>query len=140
MARIAKTFASLMQELGYRRFATQGEDWGLYITGAIGRSYPGKVIGMHLSMQPSRSVLSQQVTNEEESNWLKQRAQFIGVREASTAQMLLDAGASIVIPDLTSVEVTFPPSLARDAEGSPLLHLLIGTEQRLPFVTEQGVR
>jgi HAD superfamily hydrolase (TIGR01509 family) len=63
-----------------------------------------------------------------------------GVHEASMAQMLLNAGASIVIPDLTSVEVTFPPSLAHDAEGSPLLHLLIGKERRLPFVTERRER
>ncbi|MGZ3664410.1 MAG: epoxide hydrolase family protein [Ktedonobacterales bacterium] len=77
VARIAQIFASIMQDLGYRRFATQGGDWGLYITGALGRSSPGKIIGMHLSMQPSRSVLSQQATNEVESNWLQQRAQFI---------------------------------------------------------------
>jgi HAD superfamily hydrolase (TIGR01509 family) len=63
-----------------------------------------------------------------------------GVREASTARVLLDVGASIVIPDLTSVVVAFPPSLARDAERSLLLHLLIGTEWRLPFVTERRER
>lgn len=77
VARIATAFASLMQELGYQRFATQGGDWGLYITGALGRSYPGKIIGIHLSMQPSRAVLSMGATNEAERGWLEQRAQLI---------------------------------------------------------------
>jgi mannitol-1-/sugar-/sorbitol-6-phosphatase len=63
-----------------------------------------------------------------------------GVREASTARVLLDAGASIVIPSLTSVVVAFPPSLATGTERSPLLHLLIGTERRLPFVKERRER
>jgi pimeloyl-ACP methyl ester carboxylesterase len=77
VARIATVFASLMQDLGYPRFAAQGEDWGLYITGALGRSYPDKIIGMHLSMQPSRAVLSQEATNEAEKRWLELRAQLI---------------------------------------------------------------
>ena len=59
-----------------------------------------------------------------------------GVRETSTAHVLLDAGASMVIPDLTSVIVASPPRLAHDAKTSLLLHLLIGTEWRLPFVVE----
>jgi HAD superfamily hydrolase (TIGR01509 family) len=63
-----------------------------------------------------------------------------GVREASMARVLLDAGASVVIPDLTAVEVAFPPSLAREAEGSALLQLLIGTERRLFFATERRER
>ncbi|GHO99478.1 multidrug MFS transporter [Reticulibacter mediterranei] len=76
-ARIAQVFAALMQELGYQRFATHGGDWGLYITGALGRSFPETVIGMHLSMQPSRAVLSQEATNDAERDWLQQRAQLI---------------------------------------------------------------
>ncbi|QBD75993.1 HAD family phosphatase [Ktedonosporobacter rubrisoli] len=36
-----------------------------------------------------------------------------GVREPSLAQVLLDAGASIVIPDLTAVVVTFPAQARR---------------------------
>lgn len=77
VARIATVFASLMQDLGYPRFAAQGEDWGLYVTGALGRSYPDKIIGMHLSMQPSRAVLSQEATNEAEKRWLELRAHLI---------------------------------------------------------------
>lgn len=76
-ARIAQVFAALMQELGYQRFATHGGDWGLYITGALGRSFPETIIGMHLSMQPSRAVLSQEATNDAERGWFQQRAQLI---------------------------------------------------------------
>jgi len=60
-----------------------------------------------------------------------------GVRPADTAQVLLDAGASMIIPDLTAVGAAFPPRLATEVEKSPLLHLLIGTERRLPFLTER---
>ncbi len=77
VTRIAEVFATLMHELGYPRFAAQGGDWGLYITGALARSSPGKVIGLHLSMQPSRAVLSQQATNEAERQWFEQRAQTL---------------------------------------------------------------
>jgi mannitol-1-/sugar-/sorbitol-6-phosphatase len=63
-----------------------------------------------------------------------------GVRSADTAQVLLDAGASMIIQDLTAVIVAFPPRRATGAQRSPLLHLLIGTERRLPFVTERRER
>jgi HAD superfamily hydrolase (TIGR01509 family) len=63
-----------------------------------------------------------------------------GVRSADTAQVLLDAGASMIIPDLTAVVVAFPPRRATEAERSPVLHLLMGTERRLPFLTERRER
>jgi pimeloyl-ACP methyl ester carboxylesterase len=75
--RIADIFASLMQGLGYSRFGTQGGDWGLYITGMLGRFHADKVIGIHLNMQPSRAVLSQSATNEEEKSWQEQRAKWL---------------------------------------------------------------
>jgi len=77
VTRIVEVFASLMQDLGYQRFAAQGGDWGLYITGTLGRAFADKIIGIHLNMQPTRSVLSQETTNEAESNWRERRAQLI---------------------------------------------------------------
>ena len=77
VARIVEVFASLMQDLGYQRFAAQGGDWGLYITGTLGRAFADKIIGIHLNMQPARSVLSQETTNEAESNWRERRVQLI---------------------------------------------------------------
>jgi pimeloyl-ACP methyl ester carboxylesterase len=77
VARIAEIFVALMQELGYHRFAAQGGDWGIYITSTLGRSYTDKIVGIHLNMQPSRSVLSPEATNEAERNWQEQRTQWI---------------------------------------------------------------
>ena len=77
VARIAEVFASLMQELGYQRFAAQGGDWGIYITSMLGRAFADKVVGIHLNMQPSRSVLSQEIINDAERGWQERRAQLI---------------------------------------------------------------
>lgn len=77
VTRIAEIFASLMHDLGYQLFAAQGGDWGLYITGTLGRAYRDRVIGIHLNMQPARSVLSQDTTNEAEESWRQQRAQLL---------------------------------------------------------------
>jgi pimeloyl-ACP methyl ester carboxylesterase len=77
VAWIASVFAALMHELGYQRFAAQGGDWGLYITATLARSYADKIIGLHLDMQPSRGVLSQEVTTDAERHWYEQRAHWI---------------------------------------------------------------
>jgi pimeloyl-ACP methyl ester carboxylesterase len=77
VARIASVFAGLMHELGYQRFGAQGGDWGLYITATLARSYADKIIGLHLDMQPSRGVLSQEVTTDAERHWYEQRAHWI---------------------------------------------------------------
>ncbi|HEX6480256.1 MAG TPA: epoxide hydrolase [Ktedonobacteraceae bacterium] len=77
VARIAEVFVSLMQDLGYQRFATQGGDWGLHITRTLGRAFAGKIVGIHLNMQPSRAVLSQEATNEAERRWLEGRARWM---------------------------------------------------------------
>ncbi|MBO0795629.1 MAG: epoxide hydrolase, partial [Ktedonobacteraceae bacterium] len=75
--RIARVFASLMQDLGYQRFAAQGGDWGIYITGELGRTFADKIIGVHLNMQPSRAVLSPEATDDAERSWREQRAQWL---------------------------------------------------------------
>jgi pimeloyl-ACP methyl ester carboxylesterase len=77
VARIAEVFASLMQDLGYQRFAAQGGDWGLHITRTLGRAWASKIVGIHLNIQPSRAVLSQEATNEAERRWLERRAQWL---------------------------------------------------------------
>src|ERR1700730_919136 len=45
VARIAEVFVSLMQDLGYHRFATQGGDWGLHITRTLGRFWASRIVG-----------------------------------------------------------------------------------------------
>lgn len=52
---IADTFAALMSEtLGYRRFATQGGDWGASISARLGLAHAEKTIGVHLNLLPLR--------------------------------------------------------------------------------------
>jgi pimeloyl-ACP methyl ester carboxylesterase len=47
---IAELFASLMTDvLGYRRFATQGGDWGAPITSRLAYQFPERLIGIHLN-------------------------------------------------------------------------------------------
>jgi microsomal epoxide hydrolase len=44
---------SLMVEtLGYRRFAAHGGDWGSTVTEQLARSYPGSLVGIHLTDVP----------------------------------------------------------------------------------------
>lgn len=41
---------ALMQSLGYEKYATQGGDWGFYITRAMGLLYPDCVLASHVNM------------------------------------------------------------------------------------------
>jgi microsomal epoxide hydrolase len=77
VARIAEVFASLMQDLGYERFAAQGGDWGSSISSVLGRSYPDNVVGIHLNFLPSRlNYKEEDATNEEERRWRERLARF----------------------------------------------------------------
>jgi len=50
---IAALFQRLMTEvLGLVRFGAQGGDWGAFITGRLGYTYPQNLIGIHLNMVP----------------------------------------------------------------------------------------
>ena len=77
VARIAGVFVTLMQELGYQRFAAQGGDWGSSISATLARSYPDKLIGIHLNFLLLRSPTSQEATNEEERRWRERLARFL---------------------------------------------------------------
>lgn len=54
--RVAAAFAELMERLGYRRYGTQGGDWGSAISREIGRIHPDRVIGVHLNHIPGSSA------------------------------------------------------------------------------------
>ena len=47
--RIADLWASLMDGLGYERFAAHGGDWGAGITARLGYAYPERLIGIHVT-------------------------------------------------------------------------------------------
>jgi pimeloyl-ACP methyl ester carboxylesterase len=50
--RVAELWASLMNELGYRRFAAQGGDLGAGVSTALGLRYPDRIIALHLNFIP----------------------------------------------------------------------------------------
>jgi pimeloyl-ACP methyl ester carboxylesterase len=50
--RIAEVWAELMNDLGYRRFAAQGGDFGAGVTTALGLRHSEQIIGIHLNYIP----------------------------------------------------------------------------------------
>lgn len=56
----AETCHKLMQRLGYARYATQGGDWGYFITRAMGALYAPHVLASHVNffLTPPPSLLS----------------------------------------------------------------------------------
>ncbi|MGC4979095.1 epoxide hydrolase family protein [Streptomyces sp. DT193] len=57
--RVAAAFAVLMERLGYRRYGTQGGDWGGAVSRELGRAYPGRVTGVHLNLLPGSSAATE---------------------------------------------------------------------------------
>jgi len=48
--RIAVAWAELMQRLGYKRYVSQGGDWGSVVAAAMGRQAPRGLLGIHVNM------------------------------------------------------------------------------------------
>jgi epoxide hydrolase len=53
VARVAGAFGELMSRLGYDRYGAHGGDWGAYISRELGRAYPDRVTGVHMTMMPT---------------------------------------------------------------------------------------
>ena len=49
---IAELWAGLMEELGYRRFAAQGGDFGAAVSTILGWRHPDRLLGIHLNYIP----------------------------------------------------------------------------------------
>ena len=47
--RIAGAWAELMRRLGYRRYVSQGGDWGAVVTDVLGRQAPDGLVGIHVT-------------------------------------------------------------------------------------------
>ena len=48
--RIARTWAELMERLGYKRYVAQGGDWGSVVADVMARQAPAGLLGIHVNM------------------------------------------------------------------------------------------
>jgi hypothetical protein len=46
----ADLWAALMRRLGHERFATQGADWGAFVSSQLGHAYADRLIGLHIQL------------------------------------------------------------------------------------------
>jgi pimeloyl-ACP methyl ester carboxylesterase len=71
---IADRFASLMQALGYERWALQGGDWGAPICGCIAARYPERSVALHLNalLLPAPANLDDPPLTDAERDFLNQ--------------------------------------------------------------------
>ena len=54
--RIARAWAVLMSRLGYKRYVSQGGDWGAIIADVMARQAPPGLLGIHLNYAPRPTV------------------------------------------------------------------------------------
>lgn len=54
VARIAETFAALMDRLGYDGYVAQGGDWGALVSAILAERYPDRVDALHTNMIMAR--------------------------------------------------------------------------------------
>jgi pimeloyl-ACP methyl ester carboxylesterase len=77
----ADLWVKLMAALGHQRFATQGADWGAFVSSQLGHKYADRLIGLHIQLlapldtftggKPSSSDYA-----EEEKPWLARNRAF----------------------------------------------------------------
>jgi pimeloyl-ACP methyl ester carboxylesterase len=104
---IADCLATLMADvLGHRRFATQGGDWGAYISARMGYAHPDKTIGVHLNLMPTPRdpgvVMPPTPENErylaQLQHWLKEESGYSleqATRPQTLAYALTDSPAGL---------------------------------------------
>lgn len=54
----ADLWVQLMEGLGYPRFATQGGDWGAFVSQQLGHKYADRVIGVHTALPLPLDIMS----------------------------------------------------------------------------------
>ena len=102
---IADTFAELMTQLGYERFAAQGGDWGAFIASRLGYAHPDRLIGIHLNLLAVRRDPRAGSSSAEEALYLQQLAEWLkeetgyqwiqGTRPQTLAYGLTDSPAGL---------------------------------------------
>ena len=63
--RVAWAFAELMNRLGYRRYGTQGGDWGSGIAKAMAAAAPANVVAVHVNYLPTPPVEGVELSEED---------------------------------------------------------------------------
>ena len=75
---IADLWIKLMNELGYKKFAAQGGDFGSGVSAALAYKYPESLIGIHLNYIPGNYFpdLNNETFTEEEEEYLKSEKEW----------------------------------------------------------------
>jgi pimeloyl-ACP methyl ester carboxylesterase len=63
--RVARAFAEVMNRLGYRRYGTQGGDWGSGIARAMAVAAPESVVAVHVNYLPTPPVEGVELSEED---------------------------------------------------------------------------
>jgi pimeloyl-ACP methyl ester carboxylesterase len=98
---IAASFIKLMTEvLGYRRFGTQGGDWGAFITSRMAAMRPELFTGLHLNYLtvPRDSAAGDADWQAQLADWVKERSAYSiiqGTRPQTLAYGLTDSPAGL---------------------------------------------
>jgi microsomal epoxide hydrolase len=86
-ARIAAAFNRLLtQELGYRRYGSQGGDWGSIVTAWLGANHADHVAGIHLNMASPPPVPGGEETEETRAEMARRQAWQANETGYSTVQ------------------------------------------------------
>ena len=98
---ITDTFVKLMTEvLGYKRFGTQGGDWGAFITSRMAATRPELFTGLHLNYLtvPRDSASGDADWQAQLADWVKERSGYSiiqGTRPQTLAYGLTDSPAGL---------------------------------------------
>jgi microsomal epoxide hydrolase len=98
---IASAFIKLMTEvLGYKRFGTQGGDWGAFITSRMAATHPQLFTGLHLNYLtvPRDTAAGDADWQAQLADWVKERSAYSiiqGTRPQTLAYALSDSPAGL---------------------------------------------
>lgn len=106
---VADLWVALMDRLGYRRFGTQGGDWGSWVSAALALQHPDRVSGLHLNylstrFRPGISSSDPPLSDEEQAyldrvgQWAEAEGAYIAIQSTkplSLAYGLTDSPAGL---------------------------------------------
>lgn len=84
--KIASAWVTLMERLGYDRFAAAGGDWGGVITTILGARFPEHLLGIHTTFAPGPPGLSLEGLTAPERTWAEDAHDFWHHRAAYAKQ------------------------------------------------------